>query len=72
MRDEAKRQRREKRSSYEEYVKRDNPIEDVAGNRLNNLSDLNFIYNQADALLIDERGIHYIRGNDQSDSSDEK
>lgn len=72
MRGEAKRQRREKRSSYEEYVKRDNPIEDVAGNRLNNLSDLNFIYNQADALLIDERGIHYIRGNDQSDSSDEK
>ena len=72
MRDEAKRQRQEKRSSYEEYVKRDNPIEDVAGNRLSNLSDLDFVYNQADALLIDESGIHYLREDDKSDSSDEE
>lgn len=72
MRDEAKRQRQEKRSSYEEYVKRDNPIEDVAGNRLSNLSDLDFVYNQADALLIDESGIHYLREDDKCDSSDDE
>lgn len=72
MRDEAKRQRQEKKSSYEGYVRRDNPIEDVAGNRLSNLSDLDFIYNQADTLLIDENGIHYLRESDQGDSSDDE
>lgn len=60
MIEEAKRQRAEKKANYEDYVRRDNSIVDVANTRLDNLDDLSFIYNQANALLINESGIHYL------------
>lgn len=69
MRDEAKRKQEEKKANYEGYVRRENPIEDVAGARIRNLADLEFIYNQADALLIDEDGIHYLREGEYAGNS---
>ena len=60
MIEEAKRQRAEKKANYEDYVRWDNSIVDVANTRLDNLDDLSFIYNQANALLINESGIHYL------------
>ena len=62
MRKEAKRQRDEKRASYGECVSKENLINDVADSRIATLDDIDFIYNQADMLLIDESGIHYLRG----------
>ena len=67
MREEAKRQKEEKRLNYKSYVKRSSSIEDAANTRLANLDDLDFIYNRADALLIDESGIHYFCESDQID-----
>lgn len=66
MREEARRQKEGKKSNYAGYVKRDNPINDVASARIENLDSLDFIYNQADALLIDKNGIHYLREDGQS------
>lgn len=67
MIEEAKRQNREKRANYEDCVRRNSPIVDVADTCLGNLDDLNFIYNRANALLITESGIHYLYESDQPD-----
>lgn len=71
MIEEAKRQRAEKKAKYEDYIRRDNPIIDIANIHLGNLDDLNFIYNRANALLINKSGIHYIYENDQADFPEE-
>lgn len=71
MRKEAKRRKEEKRANYEAYVKRDSLIDDVASARLEILDNLDFIYNRADALLIDENGIHYLCESDRVDFPEE-
>lgn len=71
MIEEAKRQNREKKASYKDCVRRNNPIVDVADTCLGNLDDLNFIYNRANALLINESGIHYLYESDQPDFPEE-
>lgn len=72
MRTEAKRLNEEKKDNYESFVKREDPIGETADARLTNLNDIDFIYNQANILLIDENGIHYLKEDDDpEDNSDE-
>lgn len=72
MREEARRQKESKKANFEEYVSRENPINGIADSRVANLDDIDFIYNQANALLIDESGIHYLRDtlNDEDEDGD--
>lgn len=72
MREEAKRKREDRRANYEGYVRRENPIEGIAITRIGNLDDLNFIYNQADSILIDGNGIHYLRESAETEPSEEE
>lgn len=68
---EAKRQREDKKDNYKSFVKRDNPIIETADSRIESLDEIEFIYNRANALFIDESGIHYLYENNQVDSPEE-
>ena len=72
MMKEARRQKQNKKSNYEKYVKRGNPIDGIASSRIADLNDLDFVYNQADALLIDESGIHYLREKSEPETDEEE
>ena len=69
MRTEAKRLNEEKRDTYESFVKREDPISETADARLANLDDIDFIYNQANMLLIDKNGIHYLKEDEDSEDN---
>lgn len=61
LRKEAKRQAAAKRSRYRKAVGVDDPIVLIGEDRDKELSRMNFIYNEADAMLIDDGGIHFLK-----------
>ncbi|WP_417178323.1 hypothetical protein [Adlercreutzia equolifaciens] len=72
MREEAKRQGENKKAKFKKYVFRENPIIGTADSRVANLDNIDFIYNQANVLLIDRNGIHFLRDASSNEGEDDK
>lgn len=60
MRDEAVRNLDEKKQRWSKAVLTDNPIAQIGNARSDELDRMNFIYNRADTMVIDERGVHFV------------
>lgn len=61
MRKEAQKQAEIKRSHYRRAAGVGNPIALMGEERENELARMNFIYNEADSLLIDGDGVHFLK-----------
>lgn len=61
MRKEAQRRAAIKRSRYRRAAGVDDPIALIGEERESELARMNFIYNEADAMLIDGDGVHFLK-----------
>lgn len=61
LRKEAKRRHANTRNSYRRLIDADDPIEIVGDKRKSELALLNFIYDEADTMLLDGDGIHFVK-----------
>lgn len=68
MIDEAKRQNEETKKRFHAAVSRNNPLEVAADQQIESLDTIGFIYNEADTLLIDDNGIHFLKQGDPRSS----
>lgn len=61
MLEEGKKQKTIKKSRYRRAAGVDNPIAPIGEEREDELARINFIYNEADAMLIDGNSIHFLK-----------
>lgn len=61
MIDEAKRQNEETKKRFRAAASRSNPLKIVADQQVESLDTIGFIYNEADTLLIDDDGVHFLK-----------
>ena len=61
MRQEAERSLDEKKQRWNSVAMVANPLESLGDNRDEDLKRLDFVYNRADAMIVDEMGIHFVR-----------
>ena len=61
LRDEAKRQAEKQRKRFYQATGADDPVAMLGSDRASELDKMDFIYNRADAMLIDEIGVHFVR-----------
>jgi len=61
MRQEAKSHLYETKQRWSDIAMADNPIEPMASNRDDDLERLDFVYNRADTMVVDEAGVHFIK-----------
>lgn len=61
LRDEAKRQAEKQRKRFYQATGADDPVAMLGSDRASELDKMDFIYNRADAMLIDEMGVHFVR-----------
>lgn len=71
MRDEAKRRTADKKNRFSLAAGAANPVVTLGNGRAKELDRLDFIYNHADTMFIDEKGIHFLKSIGKSASSDE-
>lgn len=64
MHQEAKKKTAAQKRQYDEFVSKENPLLAPADARKDSLDTLSFIYNEANTVILDDHGIHYLKNNE--------
>lgn len=75
MREKASKDLEQKKARLSRAAMSDNRVLPAADNAVSELAKLNFMYNQADSIVVDQQGVHFIDSknplSDHADGSDE-